>query len=198
MATVKKNNTKVAKREASTLKYIDTLQDVNSKLCVIRLDLAYKKPYSNDISVDEANKDFKRMLNNSRSNSIFDDMVGYVCKREYTQDKGVHFHTLFFYNGQKVKNDKHKGDELGQYWTERITEGRGSMYNCNRNTYKERGIGMLNYDDTKKREYLNKSLSYLCKDDENQAIGESGVRELIRGTMPKGKIKSGRPRKNEE
>ena len=99
------NERNINNRLESTKEYLDALQDRYSKLNVIRVDLSYKKPHSDNITLDDANDEFNRMLNNRRGNSIFNNQVGYVCKKEYTQDDGVHFHTVFFYNGQKVKND---------------------------------------------------------------------------------------------
>ena len=64
------------------------------------------------------------MLNNRRTKpSIFENMVGYIAKREYTEDKGPHIHTLFIYDGQKVSKDAFKGDQIGAYWKNEITDG---------------------------------------------------------------------------
>jgi hypothetical protein len=102
------NDKTVNKRVQSTKKYIDALQSKHSKLCVVRVDLGYKKPYSNDMVLDDANKDFNRMLNNRRSKpSVFKHQVGYMCLKEYTKDKGVHLHTIFLYDGNKVQKDAH-------------------------------------------------------------------------------------------
>ena len=43
------NNTKAKKRQTSNVKYVDALQANHSKLCVVRVDLSYKKPYSGEI-----------------------------------------------------------------------------------------------------------------------------------------------------
>lgn len=195
------NKKKVNKREESTRLYMDALQDNNSKLCIVRVDLGYKKDENNkvDISLDEANKDFNRMMNNKRGKpSIFKYQVGQMCLKEYTPDKGMHFHTVFVFDGNKVQKDANKGDELGKYWEE-VTDGKGSHFNCNRQKYKYKGVGMLEYTDTKKREIFDKHVvSYLHKDDDKQDISSvksnSKSRAFVRGTMPKKKSKAGRPR----
>lgn len=193
----------VNKREESTKEYIDSLQDNYSKLNVIRVDLAYQKPYSDEITLDDANKHFNRMLNNRRSNNIFDDNIGYLCKKEYTEEKGVHFHTVFFYNGNKIKNDVLKAKQIGEYWNDTITDEKGSYHNCNLYADKIYGeknaVGMLDHSDTDKRKKLNEALSYLCKEDEEQDLNpvksNSKDRAFVRGVIPKKKSNKGRPRK---
>lgn len=90
------------------------------------------------------------------------------------------------------------GDKIGEYWNE-LTDGKGSYFNCNREKYKYKGVGMLNHSDTEKREILDKYvISYLCKDDKQQDISpvksNSKDRAFVRGTMPKSKGNIGRPR----
>lgn len=194
-----KHNTNTNKNIASTSKYINALQGIYSKLNMVRVDLAYEKPYSDNITLEEANKDLNRMFNNMRSKpSVFKDKVGYICKREYTKDKGVHFHTLFIYDGQKVQKDAFKGTQIGEYWKQ-ITKDKGTSHNCNLNKYKRKGIGMLDHRDSDKRKILGKEvISYLCKDDIKQdirAIKENKKdRAFTGGTIPKSKGNVGRPR----
>ena len=198
------SNTKnINKRIESTKKYLDALQENNSKLCIVRVDLGYKKNDNGnvDISLDEANKDFNRMMNNKRGKpSIFKHQVGQMCLKEYTEAKGVHFHTVLVFDGNKVQKDAHMGDEIGKYWGE-LTVGRGSHFNCNRQKYTYKGVGMLDYTDTVKREILDKHvISYLCKDDEEQDLApiksNKKDRAFTRGTMPKSKGNMRRPRKS--
>ena len=190
------NNKKTRKRQTSNKEYLDALQANHSKLCVVRVDLAYKKPYSEKITLDEATKDLNRLLNNRRNKpKIFEHNVGYTIKKEYTEDKGVHLHTIFMFDGQKVQKDAHKADELGKYWNEQITKGKGSFYNCNRNQYPEHGIGMLDHNDTEKRKKLDNALAYLSKDEQHiDLVSDKKERSFIRGTMPKSKGNVGRPR----
>lgn len=193
------NSKMVNKRLESTKEYLDALQAKYSKLCIIRVDLGYKKPYSDNITLDEANGDLNRMFNNRRGKpSLFEDQVGYMCLKEQTEDKGIHFHTVFLYDGNKVQKDAYLGDRIGDYWRG-LTNDKGSYFNCNRQKYEHEGLGMLNHTDVQKREVLDKYvLSYLCKDDENQSIesvkSNSRDRAFVRGTMPKEKKKAGRPR----
>lgn len=185
------------RRQASNEKYVDALQNRYSKLCVIRDDFGFKKDENNQVNVtlQEANKYATTLLNNSRNNSTFDNMVGYIFKIEDGVDRGVHLHTLFFFDGNKVQNDKFKGEQLGKYW-EKVTDGKGSYHNCNRSDYKEKATGMLDYRDTEKRRVLDKAMAYLAKDDQRvEALKENEKDRVIRrGTMPKEKGNKGRPR----
>lgn len=142
------SNKKVeVKRINSTKEYTDALIDKYSKLNVIRVDLAYKKSYSDEITFDMANDDLNRMLNHRRGKpSVFENLVGYICKKEYTEDKGTHFHIIFFYDGQKVLNDVMKAEQIGEHWAKNITKGNGNYHNCNHNKYKNKGVGILEHN----------------------------------------------------
>ena len=199
-----KNEKKVNKRKDTNKEYVDALQEKYSKLCVVRVDLYCNKNKNDvaDVSLNEANSDFNRMMNNRRSKpSVFKDNVGYICKKEDTPDRGVHFHAVLFYNGQKVMQDVHKAKEIGQYWSKDIRNNNGHYNNCNLNAdekYGENnGIGMLDYKDTDKRKNLDVAIGYMCKDEQKieEVTGAKKNRSIVRGTMPKGKGKVGRPRK---
>lgn len=188
---------KARKRQTSNVKYIDALQANHSKICVVRVDLGYKKPYSGEITLEEANKDLKRLLNNRRGKPvIFEHNVGYIIKKEHTDDKGVHLHGVFMFDGQKVQKDANKADEIGKYWNEQITKDKGTYYNCNRNQYPEHGIGMLDHNDTEKRKKLDSAIAYLSKDEQHiDSLSDKKEKSFVRGTLPKSKGNMGRPRK---
>jgi len=74
-------------------------------------------------------------------------------------------------------------------------------YNCHRNTYKYKGLGILDYKDTAKRKIVDRNvISYLFKDDDKQNISaiksdkNKKDRAFTRGTLPKSKDNKGRPR----
>ena len=190
------------KRMASATEYIDELSDKYSRLNIVRVDLAYKKPYSDEITLERVNSDINRMLNNTRSKpTIFNDKVGYICKKEYTKDKGVHAHAIFIFNGQNVQNASFKADQIGSYWQNEITRGAGSYHNCNRNTYERNGIGMLEHKDKEKRKILDEDVvSYLCKDEQGIEALKTNKKDraFTRGTLPKSKGNVGRPRSTDK
>ena len=196
------NVKKVSKREESAKQYLDALQERYSKLCIVRLDLGYKKDEvskKTEVSLDEANSDYNHMMNNKRSKpSIFKDQVGQMYLKEYTPDKGMHFHAVFIYDGNKVQKGSYKADQIGQYWRQ-ITKEKGIYHNCHRNTYLRDGLGILDYKDTEKRKIVDEDvISYLLKDDDKQDISSlkdnKNDRAFSRGTLPKSKGNKGRPR----
>jgi len=190
-----KANTK--KRIESTKQYINALSEDYSKLNIVRVDLGYKKPHSDEITLEEANEDIKRMFNNRRSKpSVFKAQVGYIIKKEYTEDRGVHCHAIFIYDGQKVQMSAYKADQIGKYW-EQVTKEKGNYHNCHRNTYDRNGIGILDHRDHEKRKVLDEDvISYLCKDEQDIAPVKERAKDraFTRGTVPKRKEKVGRPR----
>lgn len=192
------NHKNVTKRIESTKKYIDELQKKYSKLNIVRVDLAYKKPHSDNVTLEEANNHSSHMLNNRRSKpNVFKDQIGYVFKKEFTEDKGVHIHALFIYDGQKVQNGTFKAEQIGKYWENEITQGEGSYHNCHRNKYKNNGVGIIDHKDSDKRKILDEQvIAYLCKDDQDiSPVKESKKdRAFTRGIITKRKEKLGRPR----
>ncbi len=92
-----------------------------------------------------------------------------------------------------------KAEDIGKYWTENITHGKGTYYSCNRNDYKDnQAIGMLDYRDIEKRRNLDYAMAYLVKEEQSiEALKENEKdRTIRRGTMPKSKGNVGRPRKD--
>lgn len=178
------------KRLDSAKEYIDTLGKRNSKLNIVRVDLGYKKPHSQTTTLEEANNDLKHMLNNTRSKpSIFGHQEGYILKREYTEDKGIHIHAMVIFDGQKVQKSAFKADQIGKYW-EKITQGKGSYHNCHRNKYDHNGIGILEHNDSDKRKILyDDVIPYFCKEEQDIEAMKSNTKDraFTRGTLPKKK-----------
>ena len=122
-----------------------------------------------------------------------------TVKYENAPDKGPHAHALFLYDGQHVQKDAYIGDQIGKYWSENITAGKGVHHNCNRDKdkYKDCGIGMINHADSHKREnLLNHVVPYMLKADQSiDDLRENGrERAITKGITPKPKSGAGRPR----
>ncbi len=184
----------------STATYIDDLFDIYSKMDFIRLDLSYTKEHARKASLEEINQDLTHLLNNRRTKpSIFENMVGYIAKKEYTEDKGPHIHSLFIFDGQKVRKDEFIGEKIGKYWKNEITDGKGIYYNCNRekDKYAFCALGMIDHTDDAKRTVLKeKAIAYLCKEEQSvDPIKQSGnERSFTRGIAPRKKSNAGRAR----
>lgn len=186
-------------------KYVDALfDDVRSRIIVMRLDLSYDARWARQITVEEAQKDLKHLLNNTRhKESLFDDLIGYIWKLEQGKFGGTHFHVLLFFTNDHLQNVSYRAQQIGEYWKSVITKGNGRYYNChtaeNTNRYDEIGllaIGRVEHSDTQKRNNLLRILAYFCKD--TQPIEDKPKRTsrtFGRGTMPKKReTKMGRPR----
>ena len=96
--------------------------------------------------------------------------------------------------------------EMGKYWEDFVTEGRGNYWNVNANAdhYEKMGrgaIGVISWNDTDKIENLKKYVvGYLCKMDQyfSPKWGHK-LRLFRRGDFPDiPDIKRGRPRKASE
>ena len=192
--------TSKTKTHRSVNNYINSLHDQYSKILAIRVDLGYLKEHSEQALLSDIKKDVKKLLDNRRGKpSIFQDQVGYVVKYENAPDKGPHAHALFLYDGQHVQKDAYIGDQIGKYWSENITAGKGVHHNCNRDKdkYKDCGIGMINHADSAKREnLLNHVVPYMLKADQSiDDLRENGrERAITKGITPKPKSGAGRPR----
>ena len=192
--------TSKTKTHRSVNNYINSLHDQYSKILARRVDLGDLKEHSEQALLSDIKKDVKKLLDNRRGKpSIFQDQVGYVVKYENAPDKGPHAHALFLYDGQHVQKDAYIGDQIGKYWSENITVGRGVHHNCNRDKdkYKDCGIGMINHADSHKREnLLNHVVPYMLKADQSiDDLRENGrERAITKGITPKPKSGAGRPR----
>ncbi len=151
------------------------------------------------IDIREVKKDLSRLFRNMRSKtSLFEHLVGYVSSIEFSRVGGYHVHVALFFDGSRVQKHEWYGDEIGKYWRDVITEGRGFAFNCNRNRkqYGENwAIGMVDHHDTGKREKLMHALSYLAKRDQFVYVKPSVKSNLFTtGHLPGDKPKGGRPR----
>lgn len=192
------NNKKTNRRLESTKKYIDDLSKKYSKLNIVRVDLGYTKEDSKSITFEDASKDLNKMLNNTRSKpTVFGAMVGYITKKELGEDKGVHIHVAIIYNGNIVREDITKAQQIGEYWKNNITKGKGVFHNCSKNEYKNKAVGVIDYKDEEKRKIFDeKVLTYLCKDEQSIDSLKTNIKDraFTRGIAKKIKSNAGRPR----
>jgi len=192
------------KNNEGLVSYMDSLFNRYDRLLVHRVDFAYHM--GNTIKTNseintkylEAKGDFRHFLNNTKSNHLFNHMVGYVWKLEYGAEKGFHYHVLFFFNGAKMFKDRNLAMLVGEYWKNNITKGRGIYYNCNANKhrYSQLGIGMIKYSDITLRAALYKTASYLVKVDHYaRLLSPDNARTFGRGEILEPKRDDrGRPR----
>jgi hypothetical protein len=201
---------KASDQKEDYCKYADSLFDNRyyqgcARLVVLRIDLFYQKHYADSMSVVDIAKDLDHLLENARCNSLFRFKKGQIAKLEYGAGKGIHWHVIFFFDGSKRKNSSHikLTEDIGEYWVNVITNGRGGYWNSNASTdrfdkYGRLGIGVINWNDTALRTNLKEYvIRYLCKVDQfiRPKWGRK-VRLFRRGKYPKLRVdKRGRSRK---
>ena len=197
MGNISTKNQQVQRRLTSLCKYTDALIKSNSKLDVIRLDLGYKIENRGQLTPDQVSNDLNTLYTNSRSNSIFKDLKGYIFKLECGKDNNYHVHSIFFLDGNKNKDIITAGENIGKYWNNNITNNQGYYSNRNMEEYKDdgNGIGRIDYQDADKVSKLKDNvLPYFAKST-TDIVGQSGiVKSLRKGVLPK-EEKRGRPRK---
>jgi hypothetical protein len=153
------------------------------------------------VSLAELKKDWQHLKQNMKGKrSIFQHLVGYVGRIEYSRDTGHHLHICFAFNGSAVQDDVGYSLKIAKYFQEEITKGRGYAFSCNvkaaQGGYRNVGVGMIDHHDTEKRKYLWTAVSYFAKATQLVRIKHSGKQKMfLHGKMKKlTGPKRGRPR----
>lgn len=198
--TVKDLKYRTNRNFRSMRNYVDALFESYSKLLVLRIDFGYHRVQGIPIRVERILNDFTRLLNNRRSNGLFEHIVGYIRRLEYGDDKSWHLHVMLFFNGQETQSDQGLARRICEYWRAGITDNDGTAFNCNasKNKYKYCGIGKIDHADTERRTHLLYALTYLTKKDAVLGFDvPKGVKMITRGEMPKPPVnRLGRKRKS--
>lgn len=163
------------KNRCKAMDYTELLLEHYSKLAVIRLDVFYKKDKRRFIDISDFRQDIRKLLDRLQDRDRhFSDLQGYVYALEQGAEKGYHAHFLLFYDGSRVKFDRHIADCIIDTWKE-ITEETGQGYNCNtkqnRRSYIERGndaLGPLTRGDDAKRANVLKIVRYFTAPDKTE------------------------------
>lgn len=226
--TIDQKKKAVSKNKQSLLRYIKALFAYRSTLLVLRIDFGYPKtqgiyylaPYSGkkiDLFYYPHSKNyFKRkrslklrgmaarehrdLLIKQLNKKYKGNLVGYVWKLEYGEDKGFHFHMIFFLDGSKHQEDISIAQSIGELWKNDITHGHGVYWNCNASKKKFEknnriATGKIHYNDKEKRNNLERMATYLIKPDYFvKTVLPDGARTFGKGGKHE-KEKSGRPRK---
>lgn len=200
------------KKLRSTRGYIDQLFAWCPKLLVLRVDLEYKADLKPAITIGEARKDLRHLLNNRLKNKIFNRMGGYIWSLEYGGRGGsYHYHIAFFFDSAIAEIDPYLAWRIGNYWVHTVTKGRGAYYNCNRDKegfshLNRLGIGIIEKDDWEKRKALDLVVQYMTKKDaclkpkfdegrvfgkgENPPINTIGVNKLQKSRSKQSVVKN--------
>ncbi|MFZ6745957.1 hypothetical protein ACO0LC_22255 [Undibacterium sp. JH2W] len=185
--------------------YVNALFDCCDRLVVLRVDLAYRKELSGETSLEMALADLDRLFANMRNNYLFESLEGYIVKTEYGIEKGIHFHLVLFFNGSARNGSSHifHAKQIGQYWSEVITRGRGWYWNCNRQAknYQKMGrlgVGVIHWNEMDLRNnLLAHVVGYICKQDQCfRSLLLPRAKLIRRGQYPDvPEVRRGRPRR---
>lgn len=146
---------------------VDALRAKYSKLLILRVDLCWKNQNLDELNLKKLKTTLSAFLKRFHHDPALPQIVGYIWKLEFGQQKGYHYHCLFFLNGNKYQNDAYYAERIGSYWCE-FTQEQGFYFNCNRNrlNYRNLAIGMAKHTDQAMFDNLDQVLVYICKQDQ--------------------------------
>jgi hypothetical protein len=178
----------LARQQADRVcEYSDAMIDRYSRTLIIRVNLYYYQKVQARQRVEQVFGDLDRFIAERERNPIFDHLIGYICAVEQGEHRGYHLHAAFFFNGNEVRGDIYKAQQVGELW-ERTTRGQGCFDSCNydKGKYKDgdedrRGIGMILRSDQKIRGHVHYAMLYLVKDDQQLRLKPLGARCLRMG-----------------
>ncbi|MPV67626.1 inovirus-type Gp2 protein [Burkholderia sp. BE17] len=196
-ANAEKNRTNVLALEEAMF----SKETGRSRWLVLSLTLRYKPQFRRWITPEVIQHHRDRFFAARRFNELMSGVGNYVWAIEQGEDTGLHLHVILFYSGEH-NHDEHIAKQIGEYWANVVTEGKGDYWNSNtarlKKSYEKRGhgvgVGQINWNDRTKREALCKNLVYLAKSEQYLMIkGAERIRTFGMGQVPT-KAKTGRPR----
>ncbi len=163
-------------------------------------DLQKKDVINGKIALEEVQRDRTRFFANMKGKpSLFEYLVGYLWRIECSREGGYHLHLVLFFDGSEVQKHEYYAQQIGKYWRDVITKGRGYFYNCNLNRRrygKKWALGEVNHDDKIKRENLLRAMLYLTKSEQAvNVIPYKGCHFFRCGFTKRHRGCGGRPRK---
>lgn len=172
-----------------------------SRWLILSLTLRYKAECREWITPETIQQHRERFFGARRFNKLMSGIKNYVWTIEQGEDTGLHLHVILFYSTER-NHDELIAKQIGEYWAEVVTEGKGDYWNSNAAQQKKFyetwghgiGVGQINWDDAEKRKALRENLVYLAKGEQYLMIRSAErIRTFDMGRVPK-KLKSGRPR----
>jgi hypothetical protein len=169
------------------LRYVKTMQSLNSKLLGIRIDVGYKLEHTQQMSFADVQRDREALVEYINA-SCDGNHIGHAWKIEHGQTRYFHMHFWIFYNGHKVQQDVTIAKMIGDHWVREITRGKGYYHNCNahKEEYKYRGIGKLPQGDPNVEAGIRFVVAYMTKPDYHiRLVAPPGARTFGRTSYPK-------------
>ena len=148
--------------------HMERMRERHSDIIPLRMDFAYKtssKRYA-DRYRDHWDMDMYRLAERGLNTNT---VIGYAWVMEFTYRHGLHFHAMFYLDGQRKRNCYRSARVIAEEWRD-ITEGMGIFENCQKKIYhKVNGARNLHYSDRKGYRDLAFILSYLAKQEQKEA-----------------------------
>lgn len=181
LSSLKRNEQSTSR---SLFQYILDLKAAYSKLMIIRLDL-YTSSYLESVRHWEQLKKYV-------AERYADSHVGFAVKFEYGQQRGLHMHTMLFFNGSVVRQDVTIAKAIGEHWKGTVTAGKGSYSNCNAPEHlkcmRYPAVGSFHQFDERTLKGLQHIASYLTEQDLTVRFVVPGLsRTLRKGVISKDK-----------
>lgn len=114
----------------SAMEYVDALRQRYACLLVVRVDLGYRPEALDSVNLYDFSKARKRYFKHLKDQSALKSLKGYIWVIEEGDDKGLHLHGLFFFDGSQAAQDITLGQILGEHWIS-STQGQGRYFNVN-------------------------------------------------------------------
>jgi hypothetical protein len=168
-AAVKKFERPSQKNYAALNSYINGWFEECEKILALRLECVYRSEFvrvdATPLAYEEA-KQHRKNLETMMHSRVppFEHLLGYALKLEYGLDTGYQYRLLVLMDGSKVSGEVAMAQQIGECWVTG-TEGKGLYYNCNehKRVYPSCGIGMVDRNETGKREALKTMAFYMTK-----------------------------------
>lgn len=119
------------KNHSSLGKLVNCVFDYVESILVVRIDLGYRKEFSDQITLSVIQEHRARLLDNRRQNALFDHLLGYswhIDNGKFSDDvgaHGLHQQFLFIFNGNNAHLEANIGGQIAAYFENVITHGWG-------------------------------------------------------------------------
>lgn len=162
-----------------------------SRILVVRVDLEYalngaeegahplfSENTPDQFALDVFLRERDRFINNLRDKvgkgRLAENLLEWGWKAEYGEKRGWHLHCVFIFDASRVRNAWYYAMQFGEMW-ERLTEGRGTYYNCHKNTdrYGQCCLGENRRDDAEAAKGFEHFANYLAMDDQMPIVRTS-------------------------
>lgn len=173
------------KQEIRVCDYSDAVVERYSRTNIIRIDLYYRQEAQVRLRVEHVFDDLDRLIAEHERNPIFDHLTGYICAVEQGENRGYHIHAGYFFNGNEMRGDVYKAQQIGELW-KRITRGQGCFNSCNHDKDKYNGgcgVGIILRSDRAIRPNVHRAMCYLVKDAQHLRLKPEGARSLRMGQL---------------